>query len=307
MSSHNIYSDFVYLDRLISPINGHTTKRITKSNIRKFGFESTHQLLQVYPGFPLVCAQSKQDITAATKKGRSEQLRMEEAKYMVFPTPCTQCHKPLPYLKRTTKFCNSSCSAKYNNTRRSSASATQRNKTSQSLKCFHADNPEFSKLVHKNCTSPSGINFTKVMFTECTCCGKPFYTRAARSRVKITCSPECARINSTYKKIVIPYDHKGKTVSLESSWELAIAQWLDVMDIDWTRPAHLPWVDTIGKKRKYFADFYLPKYDLYLDPKNPYQISISLDKLNYISSRHKLVYGEVDYIKSYILGLIPNG
>ena len=28
-----------------------------------------------------------------------------------------------------------------------------------------------------------------------------------------------------------------------------------------------------GKRRHYFPDFYLPKYDLYLDPKNDYLIT----------------------------------
>jgi hypothetical protein len=103
---------------------------------------------------------------------------------------------------------------------------------------------------------------------------------------------------------VIPYEHLGQTVLLESTWEHAIAQWLDANNVDWTRPAHLPWIDKKGKKRKYFPDFYLPKYDVYLDPKNPYQISISLDKLEYISSRYSLVYGEVERIKQYVAKLL---
>jgi hypothetical protein len=167
-------------------------------------------------------------------------------------------------------------------------------------------NPEFGKQVKLNSSFTGGKSFVQVAFKHCTCCNKPFYTRAS-GRGKTTCSPECARKNSTYRKIATPYEHKGEIVLLESSWELAIAQWLDINQVDWTRPAHLPWIDKKGKKRKYFPDFYLPKYDVYLDPKNPYQISISLDKLEYISSRYKLVYGEVDHIKSTILELILNG
>jgi hypothetical protein len=305
MSSTTIYSEFVYPDHLISPINGYTTKRITKANINRFGFPSIEDLLHAYPDFPLACPQTQYLNRLASIEGRTKQLDRDKVKYMESPKLCAQCGDIIPYLKRTTKFCNSSCSATYNNTNGPPATEAQRSRTSNSLKSFHNSNPDFGTQVQSR-ISASRIRITKVTPDNCKCCSKLFYTKTGNGR-KTTCSPECARINSTYRKIVIPYEHMGQTVLLESSWELAIAQWLDTNQVDWTRPAHLPWIDKKGKKRKYFPDFYLPRYDVYLDPKNAYQISISLDKLEYISGRYTLVYGQVEAIKRYLLNRISLG
>jgi hypothetical protein len=56
---------------------------------------------------------------------------------------------------------------------------------------------------------------------------------------------------------------------LDSSWELALAIRLDELEIKWTRPEPIKWIDESGLEHNYFPDFYLEKYDLYLDPKNP--------------------------------------
>jgi hypothetical protein len=49
----NNYSSFVFSDKLISPINGHICKRITKQNVKQFGFNSIEQLRSLYPEFPV--------------------------------------------------------------------------------------------------------------------------------------------------------------------------------------------------------------------------------------------------------------
>ena len=56
---------------------------------------------------------------------------------------------------------------------------------------------------------------------------------------------------------------------LDSSWELALAIRLDELNIKWTRPEPIKWIDDSGLEHNYIPDFYLEKYDLYLDPKNP--------------------------------------
>ncbi len=93
----------------------------------------------------------------------------------------------------------------------------------------------------------------------------------------------------------------GSTIKLESSWEIDLANWLDQQHIEWIRPTHLAWTDSVGNNRKYFPDFYLPKHNLYLDPKNDYHASQQLEKLQYIQDRHNLVYGRLDYIKEMVL------
>jgi hypothetical protein len=59
-----------------------------------------------------------------------------------------------------------------------------------------------------------------------------------------------------------------KDIWFDSKWEVTVAKSLDENNIKWTRPkVGFVWTDD-GKK--YYPDFYLPEYDVYLDPKNPY-------------------------------------
>lgn len=61
-------------------------------------------------------------------------------------------------------------------------------------------------------------------------------------------------------------------IKLNSTYELAVAQDLDKNNVRWEKPQRLFYLDPAGKERSYTADFYLPDYDLYLDPKNDYLI-----------------------------------
>jgi hypothetical protein len=64
----------------------------------------------------------------------------------------------------------------------------------------------------------------------------------------------------------------GKIVNLQSTYELAVAEDLDKNNIKWIRPLPLLYFDIRGIKRKYYPDFYLIDFDVYLDPKNDYLI-----------------------------------
>ena len=70
-----------------------------------------------------------------------------------------------------------------------------------------------------------------------------------------------------------------KGVLLDSSWELALAQRLDELNVQWIRPEPIQWQDENGTSHHYFPDFYLPEFDLYLDPKNPAAIKAQTKKL----------------------------
>ena len=85
------------------------------------------------------------------------------------------------------------------------------------------------------------------------------------------------------KKGVIEY----KGILLDSSWELALAERLDELGIEWCRPDPLPWIDENGIKHNYFPDFYLPKYDKYLDPKNKHAIKVQENKLKILFTQYK--------------------
>lgn len=79
---------------------------------------------------------------------------------------------------------------------------------------------------------------------------------------------------------------------LESSWEVKVAEKLDQLKIKWIRPKPLKWVDN-NKTRYYFPDFYLPDYNLYLDPKNPYCMDKDIKKMKYFEDKINIVYGDI--------------
>ena len=82
----------------------------------------------------------------------------------------------------------------------------------------------------------------------------------------------------------------GEIVLLDSSWEEIIAKKLDQTNIEWIRPKDtLKWIDKNNIEHNYFPDFYIPKYDLYLDPKNPIAFLNQIEKVNYIQKHYKNV------------------
>lgn len=79
----------------------------------------------------------------------------------------------------------------------------------------------------------------------------------------------------------------GTVVSLDSSWEEALAIRLDDIGVVWTRPDPIKWVDNNGITHNYFPDFYLVDFDLYLDPKNPYAIKAQQSKIDCLTKQIK--------------------
>lgn len=92
-------------------------------------------------------------------------------------------------------------------------------------------------------------------------------------------------LNSNHRRLrrgIVEY----KGIMLDSSWELALAKRLDALDIKWIRPDPVPWIDEGGVCHNYFPDFYLPDYDLYLDPKNPHAIKVQINKLTLLLKQY---------------------
>lgn len=73
---------------------------------------------------------------------------------------------------------------------------------------------------------------------------------------------------------------------LDSSWELALAQRLDELNIKWIRPDPIEWTDSEGIIHNYFPDFYLTEHDLFLDPKNPQAVKVQRKKLDCLLTQH---------------------
>lgn len=80
----------------------------------------------------------------------------------------------------------------------------------------------------------------------------------------------CERI-SKHSKYTRNVEYKPG-VFLESSFEVRTAEILDNLGIEWERVRKGYVWDDNGQTRRYIPDFYLPGYDLFLDPKNDYLI-----------------------------------
>jgi hypothetical protein len=85
-------------------------------------------------------------------------------------------------------------------------------------------------------------------------------------------------------------DIEYKGILLDSTWELYLAQRLDEQNIKWIRPDPVKWIDKTGNIHNYFPDFYLPEYDIYLDPKNPIAYKVQLEKIECLKEQLTNLY-----------------
>lgn len=205
---------------------------------------------------------------------------------------CASCDKEIPHHK---KFCNNSCSAKFNNSKRS-------------MKWSDASKKKHSELMKSRSHKGSKNKSCKVKFLRCEVCNNHFMVRS-HHELRKSCSNEC-KIELVFKdrkfvngkRKTIPYYCKGlgREVRLESSWELRIAEFLDENNIRWIRPKSLKWEDSNGISRRYFPDFYLVDGGIYLDPKNPFCIEKDAEKLEYFKDKISLCYGDVNDVIEFV-------
>jgi hypothetical protein len=122
----SIYTQFVTPSQLISPVNGYTCRRITKQNIKQFGFDSIDELHQQFPEFPLLCSDYKlsigKDPKGLKRKGMNRKysyLRIdkknketvERISYDKSPKKCEKCNKFISFEMRGGRFCSRACAS----------------------------------------------------------------------------------------------------------------------------------------------------------------------------------------------------
>lgn len=93
-----------------------------------------------------------------------------------------------------------------------------------------------------------------------------------------------------------PHPNKGqyyKGIWFDSKWEVKVAISLDENGISWVRPrTGFVWNES---GNRYYPDFYLEEFDVYLDPKNPYLQIKDSEKIKNAQIRNNirvLVLGE---------------
>lgn len=158
---------------------------------------------------------------------------------------CLECKKPT----NNPKFCQQSCSAKYNNSQRMPRTVKSRLKTSNSVKRFHKNNPNYIQ---------PGIR-CKVIFHICLICDSPFYNKASQLLRK-ACSSKCT--NELIRQSAIRQMRKGagkqgwyKNIWCHSTWELAFLIWHFDHNKSISRPNILINYDYEGRTHQYEPDF----------------------------------------------------
>lgn len=170
-----------------------------------------------------------------------------------------------------------------------------------SIKCarsFSTKNKR-KQINEKVSETLKGSGHGKVMLT-CQNCGVEFKVNWNKRNQKY-CSRKCSMVHRCdfYSKLAKKtglggnrnnYAHgwyvssfAGK-VFLESSYEYKVAMELDNNKINWVRPKPLLY----DNEKRYYPDFYLCDYDVYLDPKNDYLIERDNDKINKVISQNNV-------------------
>lgn len=206
----------------------------------------------------------------------------------------TQFYKP------DNVFCCSSCSCSFNNKRRDPEISKKQGITL-------SDSYKSGKSV----IPPRIMGSSRITIKACLICMQSFVQRGwgATRACKKTCSENCCyelqmKKANPFRCLSIAYEHKGKTLYMQSRWETAVADRLNLLNIDWARPRYIEWVDDAGKSRKYFPDFFLPAFDVFLDPKNLWVQMKDKRKIEIVSRGINLVVGELHEIIAYIESLV---
>ena len=74
----------------------------------------------------------------------------------------------------------------------------------------------------------------------------------------------------------------------DSTYEVKVAESLDTNNVLWEKSHKFCWHDTYNKLHHYTPDFYLPAYDIYLDPKNNYLIQKDTFKINQVMKENNI-------------------
>jgi hypothetical protein len=232
--------------------------------------------------------------SAEVSKLKRQQRILE---YNLNPKLCLCCGTPIAYkFKSSNKFCSKSCAATFNNKGKIKTEECKR-KISDKLK----------GNVPSNKGNPgTGRNKKKdTILYFCQICKKTKFVEYTKRNYKTCGDKDCIIFacvgvrkykNGKRKLFWIFNPNENKEVLLESSWELELANFLIEKNIEWVRPRFIKWEDSFGKIRRYFPDFYLPKYDLYLDPKNPYAMNLDKEKIEKISKKINLKVGNVEVL-----------
>jgi len=228
---------------------------------------------------------TEQGRTAKSKKistYRKLQLLKKIQFYNNSPNICA-CGQPKQYNQRNNKYCGSSCAATF----------TNRNRV-------------FIKSRKKHIVQPKPVCL--IQYRECEYCYLMFVSSSHKgNKNRRLCSKVCLRRKRQELGSISAKERNFGGVSqskkifyngvwLGSSYEVILAKSLDEYGIKWVIPKKIKYIDHNKKEHSYTADFYLPVYDVYLDPKNDFLIKNinptlgfrDADKIKWVSEQNNV-------------------
>ena len=88
----------------------------------------------------------------------------------------------------------------------------------------------------------------------------------------------------TSKKKMYFQKKSGEIVYLQSSYEVKMAEILEKLSIEWSRPDPFTWIDCKGESHRYYPDFKIG--NIYLDTKNDYLIVKDAAKIKAVKDQN---------------------
>lgn len=230
--------------------------------------------------------------SSAMKKFGEERRNRNVEQYLQSPSRCRTCDHELHYDIKYHTFCSSSCAATYNNKIRENHSKQKQSFTLRN--------------TLKNTYYPN----SRIKFCKCAYCSKNYTWHKGCS--KLYCSVDCSKLGKSNKQSEIAkargfggvrpsvrINYNG--ISLGSTYELKLAKSLDEFEILWIKPKKIKYIDPFGKSRTYEADFYLPEYNVYLDPKNDFLINNINPRLGFKDTEKIRLVSEQNNVRIIIL------
>jgi len=276
-----------------------------------------------------LCQWCKCDVASNNLKTH-ESACFESPKNVCKKSFCLWCEMPIVKKSKLQKFCNHKCHATFYAKKRKNEGWVSPSKGRTSLtvdkKCEKCGNTfqcsicSPQKMKCNDCVPKCKSSSKKydnngfrlyngiIEIKKCEICDNNYEVDEYSGRK--TCSIKCRRElfsrnslannncggETNYKKF------KYKDQWFDSSWEIEFAKFLDKNGVDWVRSKKLCffWFDGSGKKRRYYPDFYIGKYDLYVDTKNKYLLIQDAFKIEQVRKNNKINL-IVDTLDSVIL------
>ncbi len=171
------------------------------------------------------------------------------------------------------KYCNKEC--KNNNSHRNHERLCKYNPNRQSTPFMdgkqlgHEGSNQYTKAKNLGLDKPVISENTRKKLSDNRKASSNLYWSNSENRKKQSDHAKRRKLGGHTSKKKLYYERNdGTVVYLQSSYEIEFAKLLDELNIEWTRPEPLIWVDYKGDNHRYYPDFLVD--NIYIDTKNDY-------------------------------------